>query len=508
MNILPDPLLLLSTSFSSLPPPSLRIQQKVALFFQSLYQTPISLKVLSSLAYQGIPDEVIGLRSLVWRVLIGYLPVDRKKWEGVLKKSRTDYESFVGEFLVRGNKEKNENGDLLNKSQASNSKGLTFAKVKDHPLSKSDSSEWNSLFKDLELWDEVEKDTKRTRSEMSFFREETKPSSSYPLLKNYVPKDPRFSSRLKDKNQNPPTKETHCDVMTRILFLYAKINPGVRYVQGMNEVLAPIYYCFAKENNHFRDFLKNNDNKNNSPNKESNISKKTVASSSNKESISKDQEFSRNLNQENEEIIKNLPVRENEVKNTNENASNNNEGSLKSENSDIGEIKEKREEDEKAEENGNYFKNVECDVFFVFNILMGEIRDGFLRELDDCPGGIKSRIQDFQELLSKKDPELNEHFEKNAVNPQFYSLRWLLLLLTQEFEIADVLRLWDALLSHPRKLGYLNYICLSILLDKRDKLMNEDFVGIMGILQMLEGIDVGKILSVANKMYCDNYNNE
>jgi len=38
--------------------------------------------------------------------------------------------------------------------------------------------------------------------------------------------------------------ETHSDVMSRILFIYAKLNPGIKYTQGMNEVLAVIYYCF------------------------------------------------------------------------------------------------------------------------------------------------------------------------------------------------------------------------------------------------------------------------
>lgn len=38
--------------------------------------------------------------------------------------------------------------------------------------------------------------------------------------------------------------ETHADVLSRILFIYAKLNPGVLYVQGMNEILATIYYCF------------------------------------------------------------------------------------------------------------------------------------------------------------------------------------------------------------------------------------------------------------------------
>ena len=32
--------------------------------------------------------------------------------------------------------------------------------------------------------------------------------------------------------------------MQRALFIYAKLNPGVRYVQGMNELLSPLYYSF------------------------------------------------------------------------------------------------------------------------------------------------------------------------------------------------------------------------------------------------------------------------
>ena len=38
--------------------------------------------------------------------------------------------------------------------------------------------------------------------------------------------------------------ETHSDVLLRILFIYAKLNPGIRYVQGMNEILATLYICF------------------------------------------------------------------------------------------------------------------------------------------------------------------------------------------------------------------------------------------------------------------------
>lgn len=41
--------------------------------------------------------------------------------------------------------------------------------------------------------------------------------------------------------------EAHWEVVERILFLYAKLNPGQGYVQGMNEIIGPIYYAFATD---------------------------------------------------------------------------------------------------------------------------------------------------------------------------------------------------------------------------------------------------------------------
>lgn len=39
----------------------------------------------------------------------------------------------------------------------------------------------------------------------------------------------------------------HYDVLSRLLFIYAKVNPGLCYVQGMNEILAPIYYALMTD---------------------------------------------------------------------------------------------------------------------------------------------------------------------------------------------------------------------------------------------------------------------
>jgi hypothetical protein len=35
--------------------------------------------------------------------------------------------------------------------------------------------------------------------------------------------------------------------LRRVLTIFAKLNPGIRYVQGMNEVLAPLFYVFKND---------------------------------------------------------------------------------------------------------------------------------------------------------------------------------------------------------------------------------------------------------------------
>lgn len=51
---------------------------------------------------------------------------------------------------------------------------------------------------------------------------------------------------------------------------------------------------------------------------------------------------------------------------------------------------------------------------------------------------------------------------------QFFALRWVLLLFTQEFSLADTMRLWDSLLAdgydaQPNDTLLLYFICLAIL---------------------------------------------
>ena len=57
----------------------------------------------------------------------------------------------------------------------------------------------------------------------------------------------RRSTQTEDYHPLPPGSEAHWEVVERILFIYAKLNPGQSYVQGMNEIIGPIYYTFAND---------------------------------------------------------------------------------------------------------------------------------------------------------------------------------------------------------------------------------------------------------------------
>ncbi|KAG0044755.1 hypothetical protein BGZ83_009969 [Gryganskiella cystojenkinii] len=48
-----------------------------------------------------------------------------------------------------------------------------------------------------------------------------------------------------DQDQLP--QDLHWEAIERVLFIYAKLNPGVGYVQGMNEILGPLYYLLAND---------------------------------------------------------------------------------------------------------------------------------------------------------------------------------------------------------------------------------------------------------------------
>ena len=354
----------------------------------------------------GVPDQK-GMRSLLWKLLLNYMPWTHSEWEDSLKKSRADYARLVEELSTNPYKKMAQSGG---------------GKVVDDPLAPQ-SAEWSEYYKDEAIRHEIDKDVKRTYSSFHFFQERVKPiittleeartrakaeQAHVPSLFDNVPSTSSSVSippSAADVTRAPPAKEdeTHQDVIRRILFVYAKLNPGVRYVQGMNEILAPMYYVFAHDTN---------------------------------------------------------PL---------------------------------------------FQHHAEPDAFFCFTAVMSDIRDRFIKSLDSSPSGVLAVVKLINSYLQQLDPVLWAHLEAEKVNPQFYSFRWITLLLSQEFELPEVLRLWDSLFADPNRFEFLLYCCCSMLVCVRERLLDGDFADAMRMLQRYQenNIPFLTILSTAVRLRRD-----
>ncbi|KNC52648.1 RabGAP/TBC protein [Thecamonas trahens ATCC 50062] len=222
--------------------------------------------------------------------------------------------------------------------------------VDDHPLSLAAGSKFKAAHENSAMSTEILKDIARTCPELAFFQ------------------------------AHEPVN--HYAALHAILLVYARLNPGIGYVQGMNELVALLYYvCFHEQPNQPR--------------------------------------------------------------------------------------------------------LVESDTFFCFMALMGEIRDNFCQSLDSTDSGVVSHCHALHAALAAADPILSQHLDDMGLNPQFYAFRWLTLLLSQEFDFPDVLRLWDSLFADPLRFEFMEHFASAMVLALRPILL-EPATDFAFALQMLQ----------------------
>ena len=351
-----------------------KIKNKILSIIQILNNNNIDYSKLQEFIFDGIPDDIPSLRSLIWKILLNTLTLNESEWESTLEKGREKYNKLKEIY--------NQRLKLIRKH-----------KKNDHPLSLEKNSNWNKYFMEYNLLEDIQKDIRRTRTHMSFFFMPCVSNSN-----NNITNEQISNAALeikKDRSQhklNSKTFETNADVMTRILFIYGLYHPEVKYVQGMNEILAPIFYCFSNDKNEIS------------------------------------------------------------------------------------------------------IKNLEADSYISFENFMETIKDIFIKKLDNTEKGITTRLQKFSTLIRMLDYRISDQLIKNKIEMEFFAFRWLTLFFTQDFEIPDVLRLWDSILSEDDVFDFMNMIMLALLRNKTDGILNNEFAGIMSVLQNFDNINVDTLI--------------
>ncbi|KAI0227394.1 TBC1 domain family member 13 [Lamellibrachia satsuma] len=100
-------------------------------------------------------------------------------------------------------------------------------------------------------------------------------------------------------------------------------------------------------------------------------------------------------------------------------------------------------------------------------------------------------------LLKEKDTALWLKLHQQDLKPQYYGFRWIMLLLSQEFPLPDVIRLWDSLLSDENRFDFLIDVCCAMLLLLRDDLIRGDFLTNMKLVQNFPSTDIHQVVMKA-----------
>ncbi|KNE54352.1 hypothetical protein AMAG_00331 [Allomyces macrogynus ATCC 38327] len=181
------------------------------------------------LCYHGIPESG-NIRQLSWKLLLNFIPSDTSSWKSIVAAKRFIYHGFVRDFC-----------DVRPTVEYDDTSSVEDPTVNSDPLSSPSSSESMSPGArvtdfDPALLDAIDKDVRRTLPSLSFFHSQVleAPHTGLPPRRLFL----RCTSSY-DQNFH---------AVERLLYIFAKLNPGIQYVQGMSFVVFPVFYLLANDN--------------------------------------------------------------------------------------------------------------------------------------------------------------------------------------------------------------------------------------------------------------------
>ncbi|CAD8198482.1 unnamed protein product [Paramecium pentaurelia] len=182
-------------------------------------------------------------RAIIWMTYLNYLPQDQAQQLLFLKKQQQLYNSYLDEFI------KTEHLEIFNilNNIDSDQNSLSFSEFLNIKTQVINSSmDYNEYIQNEHLYELIEKDVPRTLPNQSILKEQTNAKFSYYF----------FTDQYKRRKQQSNTFPTHSDILIRILYIYGKLNPAIKYMQGMSDLLAPLYLIIKNEADTFFCFTK------------------------------------------------------------------------------------------------------------------------------------------------------------------------------------------------------------------------------------------------------------
>jgi len=127
---------------------------------------------------------------------------------------------------------------------------------------------------------------------------------------------------------------------------------------------------------------------------------------------------------------------------------------------------------------------IEHDTFTLFSVVMQNAKSFYEqaanRPKSDSTPGLENPVitrvnRIFNDYLTHLDPELSAHLHSMDLIPQIFLMRWIRLLFGREYDLDDVLSIWDVILAEDPSLELVDMICLNMILRLRWDLLEADY---------------------------------
>lgn len=112
---------------------------------------------------------------------------------------------------------------------------------------------------------------------------------------------------------------------------------------------------------------------------------------------------------------------------------------------------------------------------------------------------IFGRCNEIQRMLAEKDPELEAALRALGIQPQLYMLRWVRIMFAQVFRLADILVFWDAIFAIGAPYRLVDHICVTLLVLVRDSIIGHELSDALSVLfhYPCAAVPSGLVVSVA-----------
>ncbi|XP_031421739.1 TBC1 domain family member 22B isoform X1 [Clupea harengus] len=148
-------------------------------------------------------------------------------------------------------------------------------------------------------------------------------------------------------------------------------------------------------------------------------------------------------------------------------------------------------------------RNIEADSFWCMSKLLDGIQDNYTF----AQPGIQIKVKALEELVSRIDEDIHNHFQKCEVEYLQFAFRWMNNLLMRELPLRCTIRLWDTYQAESEGFSHFHqYVCAAFLIKWRKEILSMlDFQGLLMLLQNLPTIhwgneEVGLLLAEAYRL--------